>query len=330
MLALLGLAALVVRLPLLVLEPGPAPDLAGRATIDAPTYESAGSMHLTTAQIRYPNGSTIAELLAAALDEDKTVLARAAIYPANQSSEHTESIQLAQMARSEFEAAVAALGALGEPFEPAGAFVTSISESVPAAQHLRAGDIITGINSRSISLLEDLNRELGRVGAGQDVRLDVARRNEHLSFTVQTVRSPAGRSRAALGTELAQYHRPPIEVTIASGDIGGPSAGLMYALSIYDHLVPEDLTGGRKIAGTGTIDNGGSSRGRVGPVGSVGLKVRGAELIGADVFLVPAAELSQAEAAAGPGLQVIGVDTLEDAISALRRIGPATVAKESA
>jgi Lon-like protease len=321
--------AAFVRLPLLILEPGPAPDVAERTEIDAMTYPSEGSIHLTTAQVRSPDGATGKELFLAMFNSDKLVYPKEAIYPSGESRDHTESIQAAQMTQSELEAAVAALSELGMPYEPEGVFVSEISEDAPAAHKLAAGDVITSVEGKPVRLLKDLTGELAKSRAGDSVRLEVVRGKDRKSFSVKTTKaSPGGGS--ALGAELVQYKKPPIEVSISSTDIGGPSAGLIYALSIYDRLVPDDITGGRKIAGTGTIENSGKRNGVVGAVGSVGLKVKGASRIGAEVFLVPKAEVQEAREEAGPGMEVIGVSSLAEAIAELKKLPPTKVAQKNA
>ena len=321
--------AVFVRLPLLILEPGPAPDVAKRTDIDAKTYPSEGSIHLTTAQVRSPAGATGKELLFAMFNPDKVVYPRDAIYPPGESHEHTESIQAAQMTQSELEAAVAALSELGMPYQPEGVFVSEISEDAPAAKKLVAGDVITSIDGKPVLLLKDLTDELAKSRAGTSVRLEVLRGKDRESFSVKTVKPSAGPTGSALGAELVQYKKAPIKVSISSTDIGGPSAGLIYALSIYDRLVPDDITGGRKIAGTGTIENSDKHNGVVGAVGSVGLKVKGADKIGAEVFIVPKAEAEEARKEAGSRMEVIGVSSLAEAISELKKLPPTKIAQKS-
>jgi PDZ domain-containing protein len=327
---ILVVLAVFVRLPLLILEPGPAPDVAERTDIDAQTYPSEGSIHLTTAQVRSPAGATGKELFGAIFNPDKVVYPREAIYPSGESHDHTQSIQAAQMTQSELEAAVAALSELGMPYAPEGVFVSEISEDSPAASKLVAGDVITSVEGKPVVLLKDLTDELAKSRAGASVRLEVLRGKDRKSFSVKTVRPSPGPNGSALGAELVQYKKPPIEVSISSTDIGGPSAGLIYALSIYDRLVPDDITRGRKIAGTGTIENSGKRNGVVGAVGSVGLKVKGAQRIGAEVFLVPKAEAEEAREEAGPGMEVIGVSSLAEAIAELKKLPATKVAQKSA
>jgi PDZ domain-containing protein len=327
---MLVVLAVFVRLPLLILEPGPAPDVAKRTDIEAQTYPSEGSIHLTTAQVRSPSGATAKDLLLAMFNPDKVVYPREAIYPSGESHEHTESLQAAQMTQSELEAAVAALSELGLPYKNQGVFVSEIPEDAPAAKKLVAGDVITSVDGKQVLLLMDLTDELAKRRPGASVRLEVMRGKRRMSFSVKTVKPSSGDTGSALGAELVQFKKAPVEVSISSADIGGPSAGLIYALSIYDRLVPEDITGGRKIAGTGTIENSGKRNGVVGAVGSVGLKVKGARRIGAEIFLVPKQEAAEAREEAGPDMQVIGVSSLAEAVAELKKLPPEKVLEKSA
>lgn len=314
------LVASFVPIPLLVLEPGPAPDVAERSRIEATTYPSKGSMHLTTAQVRSPGGATTAEVILGLLSSDKHVVPRESVYPSDQSDQDTESVQMAQMAQSGSAAAAAALNELGMPYVADGVFVNEVESGDPASQRLVAGDIITSLNRVPVVSVVDLTEALEAVDAGGTVRLRVMRGSDENMLTVKTVESSDEPGKAELGIKVSQSHRAPVRVDISAQEIGGPSAGLMFALSIYDRLVPEDLTGGKVIAGTGTIENSGSTSGKVGEVGAVELKVAGAQKIGADVFIVPKLEAPEAEAAAYPGLEVIGVSTLAEAISALEML----------
>jgi PDZ domain-containing protein len=105
----------------------------------------------------------------------------------------------------------------------------------------------------------------------------------------------------------------PYPIRIESGDVGGPSAGMMYALGLYDLLTPGDLTDGRTVAGTGTID----LEGKVGPIGGIGDKIVAAQGAGADVFLVPDGDLKGARAASDGSMQIVAISTLEEALTFL-------------
>jgi len=122
---------------------------------------------------------------------------------------------------------------------------------------------------------------------------------------------------AAVDAALGYLHRDPksVDVTLRLADVGGPSAGLFFALGIVDKL-HEDLTGGLTIAGTGTI----SDSGKVGAVGGVSLKTQAAARGGATVFVVPKAECRDARAELPQGMRLIPVTTLSGAVNALRAL----------
>jgi PDZ domain-containing protein len=135
-----------------------------------------------------------------------------------------------------------------------------------------------------------------------------------------------GTERPYVGIELGPAYRFPDDLRIDTGDVVGPSGGLVFALTIVDLFTSADLTAGRVIAVTGTIQIGRGGRAVVGPIGGVAEKVRGAEAAGATVFVVPRQEARDARVAAPPGMRVIGVRTLEDAVVALRSLEPASSA----
>lgn len=315
-----ALFATLVRLPLLVLEPGPAPNVERRSEIAAQTYPSRGSIHLTTARVNAPEGATTVEILEGLIDPDKHVVSRDAVYPAGRSDEETEGVQAAQMTQSESAAATAALYELGMPSVQDGVFVNEVLTEVPSARRLLAGDVITGLDGKPVATLDDLTAALDSRRPGEEVELEVRRDGESKRFRVRTIESESRRGKAEIGVKASQSNQSPIEIRIDAEDIGGPSAGLMFALSIYDRLIPEDITGGRKIAGTGTIENRPDQSARVGEVGAIDLKIKAARKIGADVFVVPRREVAEARSAASPGMTVIGVTTLSDAIGQLKRL----------
>ena len=311
--------AIFIEVPLLVLEPGPAPDVEERSKIGAQTYPSEGSIHLTTARVNNPSGSTTVEILKGLFDSDQHVVPRDSIYPPGQSDEQTEGTQAAQMTQSESDAATAALYELGMPSVDDGVFINEVLSDGPSDGKLKAGDVITGIDGTPISTIDGMGKLMDALKPGDEVEVQVRREGAEDSFELRT-RKAEKDGKAELGITVSQSRRPPIEIRIDAEDIGGPSAGLIFALSIYDRLIPEDLTGGLIIAGTGTIENKPGESGKVGEVGSVDLKVKGAEMIGADVFLVPRKELDDARKAAQPGMKVIGISTLSDAIKELRKL----------
>jgi PDZ domain-containing protein len=319
---LIAAAAISIPLPLLVLEPGPAPDLMKRTEVSAPTYPSRGAFHFTTTQITSIDGVTMYEALKAAVDPDKGVLPRESIYPPGFSHQQTERAHAAQMTQSQDAAAVAALKEVGLPYEPDGVLVTQVVKDSDANRKLQPGDIIVKVDEAPIVRLADITRAVAARQVGKPIQVSVKRAAEAKEFSIRAIESDKEPGKPSLGVMLRQHHKPPFDLKIDNAGIGGPSAGLMLALSIYDLLVPDDLTRGKKVAGTGTIENRKGHSGVVGEVGAIKQKVESARRIGAQVFLVPRAELEAAQKAAEPSMLVVGVSTLREAISALSKISP--------
>jgi PDZ domain-containing protein len=320
--ALTATVAVTVPLPLLILEPGPAPDLSKRTELGAPTFPSKGAFHFTTTQVNSEGGVTMYEALDAAVDPSKAVVPREAIYPAGYSYKQTDQSYAAQMTESQDAAVVAALKEIGLPYEADGVLVTQVLKGSDVHRKLQAGDIIVKIDGAPVARLADLTRAVASRRVGEPVLVSVKRGTGAREVSVRTVKAGKSSRKPALGVAVRQHHRPPFEVKINSEGIGGPSAGLMLALSIYDLLVPADLTGGKTIAGTGSIENQKGRSGVVGEVGAIKQKVESARGIGAQVFLVPRVELEAAQKAAEPSMMVVGVSTLKEAISALNKISP--------
>ena len=202
----------------------------------------------------------------------------------------------------------------------AGAVVEQIYEGVPAERQLRPGDVIVGVDNRPTMLIQEVQAGIKAHQPGDTVRLDVEGADGKKRIEeVELVPRPDDGT-ALLGVTLRTKNLRfdfPFPIDIDSLGIGGPSAGLAYSLAVIDNLTPGELTGGKRVAVTGTIE----SDGRVGDVGGVAQKTAAVRAAGADVFLVPAGEFEEAKARAGSKLKVVKVGTLEDALQALGRLG---------
>jgi len=156
---------------------------------------------------------------------------------------------------------------------------------------------------------------------GTKVTLTVQRASKTLTLTLGTVANPEHRGKARVGVGLRPAVDYPFAITNHVAKIGGPSAGAMFALAIYDRLTPGALTGGRHIAGTGTI----LPEGEIGPIGSVRQKMAGASAAGATVFLVPTKNCAEAVLDADrrgrvDGMRLVRLSTLDGAIASLRKL----------
>ncbi len=196
------------------------------------------------------------------------------------------------------------------------------TQESPVAAILHPQDVITAVDSTPINVVPDLPAALKDKHVGDTVTLTFKRGDEVMTATTQLIGSSDGR--AIIG--IVPNPSPPdsikftfpFEVQIDSGQIGGPSAGLAFTLALLDTLTPGDLTGGVEVAATGTIDPGGT----VGPIGGLKQKTIAVMRTGAKVFLVPTSEVAEAqEAAKGSDLKIVGVGTLDEALTALAALG---------
>jgi len=192
-----------------------------------------------------------------------------------------------------------------------GVLVENVFAGCPAVGRLFVGDLILSVDGASIASEVDFERRLGAIPNGQPLRITGTAGGKR--FTITLTRRPCAQSRRPLLgiTTIANF---PFHVSISSGDIGGPSAGLMWALGLYDLLTPGDLARGRVIAGTGVIN---PVDGSVGPIGGVRDKIAGAKASGAKVFLVPKGNLAEARPAA-QGITLVPVASFRQALDNLR------------
>jgi PDZ domain-containing protein len=225
------------------------------------------------------------------------------------------------MARSEDVAAAVALRAAGYKVraDARGALVEAVATDAPAAAKLRSGDVIVAARGRATRTPEQLRRLFKQVRPGADVVLRVRRDGKTRTLTVRTVESPNQPGRAIIGIRVAQDAsiELPVKVRINLGGVGGPSAGLPFALDVLQEL-GTDVDKGRRVVATGEI----ALDGTVGPIGGVKQKTFGARRAHADVFLVPAGE-NAAEARRYAGnLRIIPVESFQQALSVLRTLSP--------
>jgi PDZ domain-containing protein len=272
-----------------------------------PTSTSKGQLRLTTVGVR-PDTDLLSAIWAW-FDGEEAVVPRELIYPPDQTEEQVEQQNAEDFERSQTSAETAALREVGYPVQVT---VSKVVDGGPADGKLEVGDVITAVNGEEIISAGTLTGLIRAEPAG--TTLTVAYRRGGAAATVSiTTRVAKDGEPPRIGVEIDQRQPHPFELTIDLEEIGGPSAGLMFALGIVDKLRPEDLTGGKIVAGTGTIDD----EGGVGPIGGVPQKLVGARAAGATFFLTPADNCAEAAANAVPGLTLARVATLDDALDAL-------------
>jgi Lon-like protease len=299
------------------LRPGPAEDTLRLVEIDgAPSYSSAGELLLTTVAVDEELG--LREWVQASVSRAVDAVPRERIYPPDTDRDEVTEHNAALMADSQLTATMAALAAAGYEIVGEGALVAAVADDA-VTDALEVGDVIVAVDGDEVTDNRAVVDAVQRRGPGDRVVFDVRRDGADLAVAVELGEAPDDAERAYIGVLLTTELDLPVDVAIDAGIIGGPSAGLMFALSIVDLLDPDDLTGGTVVAGTGTVD----ADGRVGAIGGIRQKVVGATLRGADrrpatVFLVPRGNLEEAQdAPVGRDVLLVPIDTLDDALEAL-------------
>lgn len=303
----------VVDVGWFVMQPGTSENVFPRIQVDGvPTHPHEGKLLLTTVSI--PRAS-VGYLLRAGLDAAMTVESEEAILGGHTEREY-EQISLSQMDESKIAAvAVAAEELTGYPADhDPGALVQNVLPGTPASGKLVAGDLIVSADDEPVDDVEEMSRLIRATEAERAMTLTVEAGGEERTVRIRPRQDPE-LGRPVLGVVLIEPF--PFEVSIESGDIGGPSAGVMWALGMYEILSDEDLLAGRRVAGTGTVDLGGN----VGPVGGVQQKVRAAQDAGADVFLVPRGNHRDA-LSVNADIELVPVATVAEAVSYLRSSRP--------
>ena len=228
-------------------------------------------------------------------------------------------VALDEMSRSEQVAAAVAMKAAGLPVEttPTGVLVEGVAIDVPAANVLRSGDLIVGVRDHPIRTVAQLRAATAKLAPGDSLSLRLERDGQALGRTVRTVAAPGEPKRAIVGIEASDDARItlPRKVSIDLGNIGGPSAGLPFALQVYQEL-GQDVDHGLRVAATGEIALDGS----VGAVGALKQKTVGVRRAGADVFLVPAGENAATARRYAGALRVIPVESFRQALRVLRTL----------
>lgn len=321
LLLVLVVAAARQPVPYVTFSPGPTVNVLGEyddkdiITVDGrKSYRDDGALRLTTIVPSGPSQKvSIPDLLTAWLDPDRAVYPYDSLYGEEDTRESVREQSAAQMASSQDNAIAAALDALEVQYRTRVGIAT-VEEDGPAAGRLEPGDRIVEVDGtavRGVSQVTDLIRPLP---VGTEVTLVVRRDGERRTVTVTTAEAPDDSEASALRVSImAAGYDFPFDVDLRLNEnIGGPSAGLMFALGIYDVLTPGSLTGGKAIAGTGEI----TGEGTVGPIGGIQQKLVGAQDAGARLFLVPADNCAEAlDGHYDPEkLRLVKVTTLDEAI----------------
>ena len=299
-----------IRLPYYSFGPGPAREVAPLIHVeDVRTYGSAGHLVMTT--IRFDKLTALG-MLATWIDPDRSVEAEDVVYPPGLTPAEETHRAISQMDQSKIDAAFVVLRRLTDypKDHGSGALVEAVGPDCPADDRLFPGDLIVRIDGEPVDSLREASRLIDAVPIDDPIDFRIEADGEMHDVRLTRGTCP-GIEDPLLGIVLVQPF--PFEITIVSSEVGGPSAGLMWALGLYDLLTPGDLTRGRTIAGTGSID----LEGNVGPIGGVTDKVIAAQSVDADILLVPQGNMEELRGVDTGDVRLIPVSTLDEALAAL-------------
>lgn len=233
------------------------------------------------------------------------------VYPPGKSREEIDKANNADFKNSEDSAAYAALGYLKYP---AAVTVATVSDPGPSVGKLKSGDAIDAVNGAPVATVDQFTALLKNTKPGQTVTIDFRRKNEPPGVARITLGTNKDRDYGFMGVAVLDAPWAPFVVNFNLANVGGPSAGLMFSLAVVDKLTTGDLAGSTFVAGTGTI----SVDGKVGAIGGITHKMVAAHAAGATVFLVPAKNCYEASSDNPSGMRLVKVETLSQAVDALR------------
>lgn len=330
--ALLALAAVLVvviaalnliHVPYAILRPGPATNTLGArdgkeiiTVTGTKTYPTQGSLDFTTVSLaggpNYPV-SVWDYLHAKYLEKNAEIDPEEMWFTKGVSGQQVQQQNTADMVDSQETAEVVALRKAGLKV-PEKVQVGLVDPKAPSGTTLKVGDQLVAVNGATVTDLASIHDAMAKVTPGASVPMTIVRGGTRTDLTAKTGKSTDGR--AILGIGLDPKYTLPAKVNVNVGDVGGPSAGMMFTLAIYDKITPGALTGGKNVAGTGTI----AEDGAVGPIGGITHKLVGARQAGATYFLAPASDCDEVVGNIPQGMVVVKVATIDDALGAMQKI----------
>lgn len=323
--------ALLASTPYSEMSPGPTVntlgDYAGDTVIQIngrQTYPATGHLNMTTVRVTGADYSmNLVEAVMGWVRHDDKVVEHDTLYPQGQTAQQADQENAEEFSQSQDSAKVSALNELHIPV-PSQVIVAAVVKGGASEGTLHAGDVIKAVDGTAVKQADDVAPLVTKHKPGEKVVFTIVRAADSKKksaptqqLTVTTRQShDDGPSRAVVGIQAGIEHLFPFTIDIKLADVGGPSAGMMFALGIVDKLTPGSLTGGKFVAGTGTI----ADDGTVGPIGGISLKTIGARDKGAQFFLTPADNCEEAAKDVPGGLTLVKVKTLDDAMAALKDI----------
>ncbi|MGD0066618.1 MAG: PDZ domain-containing protein [Streptosporangiaceae bacterium] len=314
--------SVLVSVPYVILGPGPTLNTLGKDSSGKPlitisghaTYPTSGHLNMVT--VSYSGGPgtrlNIFTALTAWLNPDEAVVPESELFAPGQSQQQSQQQDTLEMTSSQQTATAAALTELGIGYRTQ-VVVAQAESGYPAYGVLKAGDVITAVDGQAVTGPTSLTGLIAAHPAGSTLTVTITRSGQSRQVKVGTKESGG---RPVMGVQIEEQFKFPFNVNISVGDIGGPSAGMMFALGIIDKLTNDDLTGGKFIAGTGEI----TAAGQVEAIGGIQQKMVGARQAGAIIFLTPASNCSDTKGAVPAGLRLVKVSTLSQAVGYLQAL----------
>ncbi len=316
----LGILAIAFFLPVpfVKLAPGPTFNVIGEfdgtpviAISGAETFPTSGDLDMTTVrESGGPRGGlTFVDAIGSWFNASDAVVPRELIYPDDISGEDVKARNAALFSTSESNSIAAALNYLELPVHTK-IVATAVIVGAPADEVFLPRDEILSVNGAPVSTPSDVVDAVQGSPVGTEFTFEIRRSAENMTLTVVSGGNPGAPGKPYLGISVGELYSADFDINFALSEVGGPSAGLMFATGIVDKLTPENLTGGNHIAGTGTI----TPKGVVGPIGGIRQKLAGARAAGAELFLMPEQHCAEAQGHIPNGLTVTPVTSLADAI----------------
>ncbi len=313
---LLGVLSFTLRVPYLVESPGPTYNTLGQsdgkdiiAITGHAVTKTSGHLNLMTV-LSDTDKTTIAGAIQGWLRHDEVVVPYDAIYPPGTTKQQQNANNAQDFTASQNSAEAAAACELGYP---KGFGVESVAADSPNKTVLKAGDRFVSVEGTAVSDDPGLRKVLAAHRAGDKLSVKLLRDSKPLTVTATLGTPVTGSTTPRLGVTVVTGCLLPFEVDLSLDGIGGPSAGMMFSLGIIDKISDHDLTHGRFITGTGTID----ASGAVGEIGGIALKMIAARRAGSTIFLAPASNCPDVRGNIPSGLDVVKVSTLHEAITSL-------------
>ncbi len=316
----LGILAIAFFLPVpfVKLAPGPTFNVIGEfdgtpviAIRGAEIFPTSGDLDMTTVrESGGPRGGlTFVDAIGSWFNASDAVVPRELIYPDDVSGEDVKARNAALFSTSESNSIAAALNYLELPVHTK-IVATAVIVGAPADEVFLPRDEILSVNGAPVSTPSDVVDAVQGSPVGTEFTFEIRRSAENMTLTVASGENPGAPGKPYLGISVGELYSADFDINFTLSEVGGPSAGLMFATGIVDKLTPENLTGGNHVAGTGTI----TPKGVIGPIGGIRQKLAGARAAGAELFLMPEQHCAEAQGHIPNGLTVTPVTSLADAI----------------